>query len=137
MNTATVTKVLLVGTALLLTGSRASAQSGFASMHGYIGFEGVPWADVAKLKLTAKVELRPITFKSDPVVKAESDAQGSFDIKRFHMGEYEVRISCPGYQDFKSELLFPSDFRGNLGVRLKKEAKNDEGAAGEKDKKID
>ena len=67
--------------------------------------------------------MRPLSIKTDPVVKGETESHGNFDIKTIHMGEYEVRITSPGYQEYKTELFFPSDFKGCLGVLLKKEKK--------------
>ncbi len=90
-------KLLIIGTAWLLWGSPAQAQSGRASMEGYVAFEGITWDEVARQGVKAKIEMRPISIKTDPVVKGETESHGNCQIKTIHMGEYEVRITSPGY----------------------------------------
>jgi hypothetical protein len=121
--------MFLSALALCCGAATASAQSGRGSMHGYVGFEGVAYNDLAEKKVRAKVELRGSTeFNRDTVYTAETNERGSYDIKSVAMGEYVLRISSPGYAAYEIEVYIPSDFNCSLAVMLKKQGGKGDGS---------
>ena len=111
---------ILVALALLAVAvSRAPAQSGRATMHGYVAFDGIAYVDVPKSP-RAKVELRGLTAGNHSVIKVETDEHGSYDFKAVPMGEYALQITAPGFKPYKTEIYLPSDFGCSLATLLKK-----------------
>jgi len=111
---------ILVALALLAVAvSRAPAQSGRATMHGYVAFDGIAYVDVPKSP-RAKVELRATSAGSRGVLTVETDEHGSYDFKTVSPGEYALQISAPGFKPYKTEIYLPSDFGCSLATLLKK-----------------
>ena len=107
---------------LLLAGAtyRAS-QSGRGTMHGYVEFEDVAWADVKEKGVHATVELHGNAPSNNKAVyTARTDDHGSYDISAVGMGEYTLRISLAGYRTYQTDLYIPSDFECRLAIILKK-----------------
>lgn len=104
---------------LALTASQAPAQSGRATMHGYVGFEGIAYVDVPKSP-RAKVELRATSAGNRGTLTVETDDHGSYDFKTVSPGEYALQISAPGFKTYKTEIYLPSDFQCSLATLLKK-----------------
>jgi len=97
------------------------AQSGRASMHGYVAFEDVSYIEVAEKKVQATIELRGNTEFNHEVFTAKTAEHGSYDIKNVPMGQYVLKISSAGYRTYQTEIYLPSDFTCSLAVMLKKE----------------
>jgi len=89
----------------------AMAQSGRASMHGYVAFEDLSYVEVSEKKVDATIELRGNTEFNHEVFTAKTDEHGSYDLKSIPMGQYVLKISSPGYRDYKTEIYLPSDFK--------------------------
>lgn len=112
--------VLIAALALLaLTASRAPAQSGRATMHGYVAFDGIAYVDVPKSP-RAKIELRGLTAGNHSAIKTETDDHGSYDFNGVSLGEYALQISAPGFKAYKAEIYLPSDFQCSLATLLKR-----------------
>ena len=107
----------IVGAFLLFV--TAFAQSGRSGMHGYVAFEDLSYNDVAERKVHAKIELRRNATDKEPFT-TQTDEHGSYDFGSVSPGEYVLRISSPGYKIYEAEIYLPSDFIGNLAVRLRK-----------------
>ena len=116
-------KTILVAVLLLLAfcGVAVLAQSGRASMHGYVGFDDLSYIDVAEKKVHAAIELRGNTEFNQEVYTATTGEHGSYDIKSVPMGQYVLKISSAGYRTYQTEIYLPSDFNCSLAVMLKKE----------------
>ena len=97
------------------------AQSGRASMHGYVAFEDLSYIEVAEKKVQATIELRGNTEFNHEVFTAKTAEHGSYDIKNVPMGQYVLKISSAGYRTYQTEIYLPSDFTCSLAVMLKKE----------------
>lgn len=95
------------------------AQSGRGTMRGYVGFEGVSYNDQTTKKLHAAIELRSVTEGDDRNYKGETTDYGSFDLKAVPMGEYQLKISAPGFKPYETEVYLPSDFNYSVATMLK------------------
>lgn len=111
--------LITLSAVLLLCAGALLAQSGRSGMHGFVVFADFSYNDVAERKVHAKIELLRTADDKNPVT-VETDEHGRFDFKSVAPGEYILRISSPGYRTYETEIYLPSDFIGNLGVKLKK-----------------
>jgi hypothetical protein len=114
-------KTILALMLLILVASAVLAQSGRASMHGYVAFEDLSYIEVGEKKVQATIELRGNTEFNHEVYTAKTDEHGSYDLKNIPMGQYILKISSLGYRAYQTELYLPSDFTCSLAVMLKKE----------------
>jgi hypothetical protein len=116
------TRTTLPATLLLFVSVAAGlAQSGRASMHGYVAFEDLSYIEVGEQKVQATIELRGNTEFNHEVYTAKTAEHGSYDLKNIPMGQYVLKISSPGYRAYQTEIYLPSDFTCSLAVMLKKE----------------
>lgn len=101
---------------LLLFCSAASAQSGRAVMKGYVVFENFAYVDKQP---RARIELcsGATTKNCGPVT--ETDEHGLFEISPAPLGEFWLRISAAGFTTYQIRIFLPSDFIGNVAVKLK------------------
>src|SRR5438132_12329464 len=105
--------------AILLTGSSASlAQSGGASLHGWVAFETVAYVDQQP---RAKVVLQHDPPGSGPSYSTETDEHGFFDLPHTSLGRFKLEITAKGFQPYSAEVYMASDFAGNWAVELKAE----------------
>ncbi len=65
---------------------------------------------------TARVELRAVTGGKRRI--ARPDATGQFDLSSLTAGEYEIQISCAGFQTASQTFTVRARDRAVLGVRL-------------------
>lgn len=99
----------------------AHAQSGRASMRGYVDFEGISYNDLPASKVRARVELRGVTeYNRGVIYKTETDEHGLYNFGSLGLGEFRLSISAPGYATYETTLLIPSDFECRLATALKK-----------------
>ena len=103
---------------LLATLSASQAQSGSASLHGWVAFENVAYVDKQP---TAKVVLRHDPPESEIVYSTETDEHGFFNFPHASLGRFKLEITCKGYQPYSADVYVPSDFAGNWAVELKAE----------------
>jgi hypothetical protein len=103
---------------LLTTLGTSLAQSGGASLHGWIAFENVAYVDKQP---TAKVVLRHDPPQSEIVYSTETDEHGFFTFPHTSLGRFKLEITCKGYEPYSADLYVPSDFAGNWAVELKAE----------------
>jgi hypothetical protein len=109
----------LLGTAISLAACHPSlAQSGTASLHGWVAFENVAYVDKQP---TAKVVLRHDPPESEIVYSTETDEHGFFNFPHTSLGRFKLEITCKGYQPYSADVYVPSDFAGNWAVELKAE----------------
>ena len=108
----------LAAAILLTTSSAALAQSGGASLHGWVAFENVAYADK---QLRAKVVLQHDPPGSGPAYSTETDEHGFFDFPHTSLGRFKLEITAKGFQRYSADVYIPSDFAGNWAVQLKAE----------------
>ena len=95
------------------------AQSGGASLRGWVAFENVAYVDSQP---TAKVVLRHDPPESEIIYSTETDEHGFFNFPHLSLGRFRLEITCKGYQPYSAEVYVPSDFAGNWAVELKAES---------------
>ncbi len=101
----------------MLTPADASwAQSGAASLHGWVAFENVAYVDKQP---RAKVLLRHDPPQSSIVYSTETDEHGFFDFAHTSLGRFKLQIAADGFQTYSADVYLPSDFAGNLAVQLR------------------
>ena len=106
--------------AILLTAFSASlAQSGGASLHGWVAFENVAYVDKQP---RAKVMLQHDPPGSGPAYSTETDEHGFFEFPHTSLGRFKLEITAKGFQPYSADVYMPSDFAGNWAVQLKAEA---------------
>lgn len=123
MSRASRTAAGLVWVAIFLAsgGFPADAQSGRGSMAGWVSFEDVGRNQVKERGIVARVELIPVgTGREAAPIVAETDEIGAYAIHMVPAGEYEVRISSPGYRTYATTVYIPSDFECRLATLLRR-----------------
>jgi hypothetical protein len=106
--------------AILLTAFSASlAQSGGASLHGWVAFEDVAYVDKQP---RAKVVLQHDPPGSGPAYATETDEHGFFEFPHTSLGRFKLEITAKGFQPYSADVYMLSDFAGNWAVQLKPEA---------------
>ena len=109
-----------VTAAILLTAFSVSlAQSGGASLHGWVAFEDVAYVDKQP---RAKVVLQHDPTGSGPAYSTETDERGFFEFPHTSLGRFKLEITAKGFQPYSADVYMPSDFAGNWAVQLKTEA---------------
>ena len=109
-----------VAAAILLTLSNAAlAQSGGASLRGWVAFENVAYVDKQP---RAKVVLQHDPRGSGPAYATETDEHGFFEFPHTSLGRFKLEITAKGFQPYTADVYMPSDFAGNWAVQLKAEA---------------
>jgi hypothetical protein len=103
--------------ALLLSPVVAQAQSGRAALNGWVAFEDVAYVETQPV---AKVELRKVPPDSAVQYATKTDEHGFFHFPRIGLGEFDLRITAPGFKPYDALVYVPSDFVGNWAVILKK-----------------
>jgi len=102
--------------ALLLGAQAASAQSGGATLRGWVAFEGVAYVDKQP---RATVKLRHDPPESSVVYTTQTDEHGHFDFPRISLGRFRLEITAAGYRPYAADVYVASDFAGNWAVELK------------------
>jgi hypothetical protein len=110
---------LSVLAAILLASSASLAQSGAASLHGWVAFENVAYVDKQP---RAKVVLQHDPPDSGPAYSTETDEHGFFEFSHTSLGRFKLEIMAKGFQRYSADVYMPSDFAGNWAVQLKAEA---------------
>jgi hypothetical protein len=106
--------------AILLTAFSASlAQSGGASLHGWVAFEDVAYVDKQP---RTKVVLQHDPPGSGPAYSTETDEHGFFEFLHTSLGRFKLEFTAKGFQPYSADVYMPSDFDGNWAVQLKAEA---------------
>ncbi len=110
---------LLAAAILLISSGPGLAQSGGASLRGWVAFENVAYADKQP---RAKVVLRHELSGAGPEYSTETDEHGFFEFSHTSLGRFKLEITAKGFQPYAAALYMPSDFAGNWAVQLKTEA---------------
>lgn len=106
--------------AILLTAFSANlAQSGGASLHGWVAFENIAYAD---MQPRAKVVLQHDPPGSGPAYSTETDEHGFFEFPHTSLGRFKLEITAKGFRLYSADVYLPSDFVGNWAVQLKTES---------------
>lgn len=106
--------------AILLTAFSASlAQSGGASLHGWVAFEDVAYVDKQP---RAKVVLQHDPLGSGPAYSTETGEHGFFEFPHTSLGRFKLEITAKGFQPYSADVYMPSDFAGNWAAQLRAEA---------------
>jgi hypothetical protein len=111
-------KAILAVTILLTSSGPGLAQSGGASLRGWVGFENVAYVDKQP---RAKVVLRPEALGAAPEYSTETDEHGFFEFPHTSLGRFKLEITAKGFQSYAAAVYMPSDFAGNWAVQLKAE----------------
>jgi hypothetical protein len=102
--------------AILLTAIGTSlAQSGGASLHGWVAFEDVAYVDKQP---RAKVVLQHDPPGSGPAYSTETDEHGFFEFPHTSLGRFKLEITAKGFQPYSADVYMPSDFACNWAVQL-------------------
>jgi hypothetical protein len=104
---------------LLIAVSASLAQSGKASLHGWVAFENVAYVDQQP---GAKVVLQHDPPGSGPAYSTETDEHGFFEFPHTSLGRFKLEITAKGFQPYSADVYIASDFAGNWAVQLKAEA---------------
>ena len=112
----------LTAAILLTTFSASLAQSGGASLHGWVAFEDVAYVDKQP---RAKVVLQHDPPGSGPAYSTETDEHGFFEFPHTSLGRFKLEITAKGFQPYSAEVYMPSDFAGNWAVQLKRKHRSD------------
>ena len=97
--------------AILLTAFSASlAQSGGASLHGWVAFEDIAYVDKQP---RANVVLQHDPPGSGPAYSTETDEHGFFEFPHTSLGRFKLEITAKGFQPYSADVYMPSDFAGN------------------------
>ena len=107
----------LLGIVLLLLCGASVAQSGRASLHGWVNFEDVAYVDTQP---RAHVLLKAETEGAMPY-ETTTDEHGFYDLNVVSLGRFHLEISAPGFQTYSTELYLSSDVMANLPVQLRAE----------------
>jgi hypothetical protein len=115
---------LAATTVLFAATSACWAQSGGASLHGWVAFENVAYADKQP---RAKVRLRHDPPQSSVVYSTETDEHGFFDFARTSLGRFRLEVMADGFQPCAADVYLASDFAGNWAVQLRAAKPNSKG----------
>jgi hypothetical protein len=108
----------LAAAILLTLASAGLAQSGGASLRGWVAFENVAYVDKQP---RAKVVLQHDPPGSGPAYSTETDEHGFFEFPHTSLGRFKLEIIAKGFQPYTAGVYMPSDFAGNWAVQLKAE----------------
>jgi hypothetical protein len=112
-----ISRAAFMATTVLLTAtSHCWAQSGAASLHGWVAFENVAYADKQP---RAKVRLRHAPPESSIVYSTETNEHGFFDFAHTSLGRFKLEVVAEGFQTYSADVYLPSDFVGNWAVELR------------------
>src|SRR4249919_2110157 len=100
---------------LLALCGASQAQSGRATLHGWVDFENVAYVDPQPV---ATVRLRQ-EAKPNASYDTKTDEHGFYDFNVPSLGRFELRISAPGFETYTTELYLSSDVMANLPVQLR------------------
>jgi hypothetical protein len=92
------------------------AQSGGASLRGWVAFENVAYVDVQP---QATVELLHDPPESNIVYVTKTDEHGFFEFPHTSLGRFTLRITAPKFRPYAAEVYIASDFAGNWAVQLR------------------
>ena len=109
-------RALLLASMLLLP-SVLQAQSGRGDISGYVLLSG---PDNDRLRVTVEITRLGDTPVHHTMDSEAGDIYHRYAFKNVRMGEYNVRISAPGYSPYKTTLLIGSDMQGVLAVCLRR-----------------
>ena len=106
----------LLALLLLLFCGASAAQSGRASVSGWVSFEGVAYNDPqprATVRLVHEGE-PPASYE------VQTDEHGHFDFKDLRaLGRCRLEVSAKGYEPYSAGLYLPSDFIAHWAVELR------------------
>jgi hypothetical protein len=104
---------------LLALCGASQAQSGRATLHGWVNFENVAYVDkqpVATVRLRQEAE-------PNASYDAKTDEHGFYDFNVPSMGRFVLTISAQGYETYTTEVYLSSDVMANWPIQLKASAR--------------
>jgi hypothetical protein len=105
----------LIAILLLVLCGAASAQSGRATLRGWVNFENVAYVDAQP---RAHVLLRPEAEGAEPY-ETTTDEHGFYDFNVVSLGRFHLEISAEGFETYSTELYLSSDVMANLPIQLR------------------
>jgi hypothetical protein len=106
----------LVAILLLALSGAVAAQSGRASLRGWVNFEGIAYNDEqprATVRVLCEGE-HPSKYET------RTDERGRFDFELPALGRCRLEISAERYVTYSTELYLPSDFMAHWAVELRR-----------------
>jgi len=100
----------------LAISAAGSAQSGAASLRGWVAFEDVAYVDVQP---RAKVQLRHDAPEADTVYVTQTDEHGFFVFPHTGLGRFTLTITAANFRPYSADVYLASDFSGNWAVQLR------------------
>ena len=108
----------LLALLLLLVCAVGHAQSGRASLTGWVNFEDVAYND-GQPRATVRL------FRDGEHAESHdtnTDERGRYAFEIHALGRCRLEISAEGYETYATELYLPSDFVAHWAVSLRKKA---------------
>jgi hypothetical protein len=108
------TRIAIALVLLALCGA-SQAQSGRATLRGWVNFEHVAYVDpqpVAIVRLRQEAE-------PQAAYETKTDEHGFYDFNVPSLGRFELTISAEGFETYTTELYLSSDVMANWPVQLK------------------
>ncbi len=103
---------ILAMTILLAFSGEGLAQSGGASLRGWVAFENVAYVDKQP---RAKVVLQHDPPGSGPAYTTETDEHGFFEFPHTSLGRFKLEITAKGFQPVHGRRLYAVGFCRQLG----------------------
>ena len=105
---------ILVAILLLALCGVAAAQSGRASLRGWVNFDGVAYNDEQP-----RATVRVVSYSEHPMsYDTRTDERGRFAFEIRALGRCRLEISAEGYEPYATDLYLPSDFMAHWAVEL-------------------
>lgn len=92
------------------------AQSGAASLRGWVAFENVAYVDKQP---RAKVRLRHDPPETSIAYSTETNEHGFFEFPRTSLGRFRLEVMAEGFQTYSADVYMTSDFAGNWALELR------------------
>jgi hypothetical protein len=96
--------------------SNGAAQSGAASLRGWVAFENIAYVDKQP---RATVTLRHDPPQTNVVYSVQTDEHGLFEFPHTSLGRFKLEIVAKGFTSYSADVYLSSDFAGNWAVELK------------------
>ena len=105
----------LLAFVLMLACGASAAQSGRATLHGWVDFENVAYVDTqprAHVRLVAET-------KGAMPYETTTDEHGFYDLNVVSLGRFHLTISADGFQTYETDLYLSSDVMANRPIQLR------------------
>lgn len=105
---------------LAIACTTCQAQSGRASLNGWVNFEGVAYNDPQPVATVRLVRLGEFPGSYE----AKTGEHGLYKLDVPMLGRCRLDISAEGYEPYSTTLYLPSDFIAHWAVELRRDKKH-------------